>query len=84
MHFKHLPSISESYHSSQSKSGFPYAISAIENFVGIGSSDGGVRVYDQHEREIRLLQAKEVKAVPVMSVDMIRMREASIFILAGH
>ena len=52
--------------------------------MGIGSSDGGVRVYDQHEREIKLLQAKEVKAVPVMSLDLIRMREASIYILAGH
>ena len=52
--------------------------------MGIGSSDGGIRVYDQHEREIKLLQAKEVKAVPVMSLDLIRMREASIYILAGH
>ena len=55
MHFKHLPSISETFHSNQSKSGFPYAIAALESYVAIGSSDGGVRLFDEHEREIRLL-----------------------------
>lgn len=52
--------------------------------MGIGSSDGGVRVFDQHERELRNLQDKAVKGVPVMSLDMVRMRETSIFVVAGH
>jgi hypothetical protein len=56
----------------------------LENFVGIGSSDGGVRIYDDHEREIKMLQAKEVKQVPVMSLDLIRMKENSIYAIAGH
>ena len=84
MHFKNLPQVTESYHASQSKNGFPYAISALEQFIGIGSSDGGVRIYDQHERELKLLQDKSVKGIPVMSLDIIRMREASIYVVAGH
>jgi hypothetical protein len=55
MHFKNLPALTKEYHATQSKNGFPYAISALEQYVGIGSSDGGVRIYDQHEREIKLL-----------------------------
>jgi hypothetical protein len=52
--------------------------------VAVGSSDGGVRVFDQHERELKLLQDKSVKGVPVISMDMIRMRDTSIFIVVGH
>ena len=84
MHIKQLPQVSQSFHGGQAKNGFPYAISAIENFVGIGSSDGGVRIYDQHEREIKMLQEKNVKNVPVMSLDMVRMRANSLFVAAGH
>jgi len=50
----------------------------------VGSSDGGVRVFDQHERELKLLQDKSVKGIPIMSLDMIRMRESSIYVVAGH
>lgn len=56
----------------------------MEGYVGIGSSDGGVRVYDSNENELRMLQDKAVKGVPVMSLDMVRMRETSIYVAAGH
>jgi hypothetical protein len=36
------------------------------------------------EREIKVLMEKSVKGIPVISVDMIRMREASIYIVVGH
>ena len=52
--------------------------------MGIGSSDGGVRVFDQHEREIKVLADKSVKSVPITSLDMIRMRENSIYVVTGH
>ena len=46
MHFKQMTEISEGFHSGQAKNGFPYAIAAVDNYVGIGSSDGGIRIYD--------------------------------------
>ncbi len=83
MHFKNMPTITETFHS-QTKNGFPYAVAALEQFIAIGSSDGGVRLFDQMEREIKVLMEKSVKGIPVISVDMIRMREASIYIVVGH
>ena len=83
MHFKNLPSITETFHS-QTKNGFAYAVSALEQYTAVGSSDGGVRLFDEIEREIKLLQEKSVKGIPVISMDMIRMRDASIYVVVGH
>lgn len=45
MHFKHLPSITDSFHSSQSKNGFAYSISVMSfhsdnKIVGFGKLCG--------------------------------------------
>lgn len=84
MHFNPLPSITETFHASSSKNGFPYAVCALESLISVGSSDGGIRIFDNHERELRVLIEKSVKNVPVISLDMIRMREMAVFIVAGH
>jgi len=59
-------------------------VSALEQYTAVGSSDGGVRLFDEIEREIKLLQEKSLKGIPVISIDMIRMRDASIYVAVGH
>jgi len=43
-----------------------------------------VRVYDGHERELKVLQDKSIKGIPITSLDMVRMRESSIYVVTGH
>ena len=52
--------------------------------MAIGSSDGTVRIFDGFEREVKLLQDKSVKSVPVLSLDLIRTSPTQIFVVAGH
>lgn len=71
MHFKSLANIADRYHGDPKvQQGFPYSIAAIENFIAIGSSDGSVRIFDQKERELKVLLDKNVKGVAVMALDM--------------
>jgi hypothetical protein len=41
-------------------------------------------VFDEIEREIKMLQEKSVKGIPVIAIDMIRMRDSSIYVAVGH
>ncbi len=83
MHSKNLQSITDTFHQ-QTKNGFAYAVTALEQYTAVGSSDGGVRLFDEIARVIKFLQDKSVKGIPVISLDMIRMRDTSIYIAVGH
>ena len=71
MHFKQLTQVAERYHGDPKvQQGFPYSITAFEQFIAIGSSDGSVRIFDHTEREIKVLLDKNVKGVAVMALDI--------------
>jgi WD40 repeat protein len=50
----------------------------------IGSSDGTIRVYDNYERELKVLMDKNVKGSACLSVDIKRMKGNNIFVATGH
>lgn len=56
----------------------------MEHLIAIGSSDGSVKLFDNLEREIKVLSEKNVKNNAVMCVDIKRIRNNSVFIVAGH
>ena len=64
--------------------GVPYSIAAYEELLAIGSSDGEVRLYDNYEKELRVLSEKSLKGSATLCLDMKRIRTDNIFIVSGH
>lgn len=66
--------------------GVPYCISALEEFIAIGSSDGSVRLFDsQTQVEIRTLFHKDLKSNPVYSLDIQRPKGQNLLhVVSGH
>ena len=65
--------------------GVPYSITALEDILAIGSSDGSVRVFDNSEQEIKVLSDKSVAGNAVTCIDMKRIGDKKdIYVVAGH
>ena len=47
-------------------------IASLEEYVGIGTAEGTVRIYDSTETEIKVLQDRSVKGNPVTCLDIQR------------
>lgn len=62
----------------------PYSLAALEKYVAIGSSDGSVRFFDEHEKELKIVTDKSVKNSAVSCIDMKRIKHNNIFIVSGH
>jgi hypothetical protein len=86
MHFKLFSQIANRFYGDIKVAlGIPYSIAALEEFIGIGSSDGAIRLYDtSDESEIKVLTEKNLKQNAVLCIDMKRYRNDNIFVVAGY
>ena len=86
MHGKQFKKIADRFHGDiKVAQGVPYSISALEDIVAIGSSDGFVRIFDHSEQEIKVLTDKSVKGNAVTCLDIKRIGEKKdIYVCAGH
>lgn len=85
IHFKTYDSIANYFYGDIGVSqGVPYSIAALEHLIAIGSSDGSVKLFDNNEREIKVLSDKSLKSNAVNCLDMKRIRSNSIFVITGH
>jgi len=63
MHFKEYNSIAFRFHGDvKVAQGVPYCVTALDNYIAIGSSDGSVRLFDSRdESEIKVIGVKDLK-----------------------
>ena len=83
---KEYRKIADRFHGDvQVAQGVPYSIAALEDFIGIGSSDGSVRLFDSYEKEICILTDKKVRQSAVTCLDIKRIGpEKVVYIVSGH
>ena len=87
MHFKLFDKIANRFHGDvKVAQGVPYSIAALEDFIAIGSSDGSVRLFDSnHEQELKVIIAKDVKNVAVTCLDLKRVKGSNLLhVVAGY
>ena len=52
--------------------------------LAIGSSDGQIRLYDNLERELKLIGEKNLKGQAVFALDLKRIKYNNLFVASGH
>jgi hypothetical protein len=66
--------------------GIPYCVAAVEDLIAIGCSDGSVRLFDDTERELKVLIDRSIgQNNPVTCIDIKRfVTTQNIYIVTGH
>jgi hypothetical protein len=87
MHFKQFDKVSNRFHGDvKVQQGLPFCIAALEDFIGIGSTDGSVRLFESHqENELKILTAKGLLGNNVTCLDIRRAKGDNLLhVVAGH